>query len=189
MSPLILLPWHLWYWWQYTFSGKNCNFREYLQKYFVNRLSWSDLLTNYHQNGNQVQCIVGMPSTAERGWSLGSDFWLVNFRVQWCHAGHYSILGDFRWKSRVGNGGKSIYGRSRRLWRRTWNKEERSTFPTIPNLTYFSLDLGPSARVKQCAFFPKINSKQHDKLWWALFIGTVEGIKNNFHAKHGWKCV
>ena len=23
MSLLILLPWHLWYWWQYTVSGKN----------------------------------------------------------------------------------------------------------------------------------------------------------------------
>ena len=55
------------------------------------RLSWSDLLTNYQQNGNQVQCIVGRPSTAERGRSLGSDFWLVDYRIQWCHAGHYSI--------------------------------------------------------------------------------------------------
>ena len=54
--------------------GKKCNFREYLQKYFVNRLSWSDLLTNYQQNGNRVQCNVGRPSTAERGRSLGSDF-------------------------------------------------------------------------------------------------------------------
>ena len=64
MSPLILLPWYLWYWWQYTVSGKKCNFREYLQKYFVHRLSWSDLLTNYQQNGNRVQCIVGRPSVA-----------------------------------------------------------------------------------------------------------------------------
>ena len=64
MSLLILLPWHLWYWWQYTVSGKKCNFREYLQKYFVNWLSWSDLLTNYQQNGNWVQCIVGRPSVA-----------------------------------------------------------------------------------------------------------------------------
>ena len=40
----------------------------------MNRLSSSDLLTNYQQNGNQVQCIVGRPSTAERGRSLGSDW-------------------------------------------------------------------------------------------------------------------
>ena len=54
----------------------------------MNRLSWSDLLTNYQQNRNRVQCIVGRLSTAERGQSLGSDFWLVDFKIQWCHAGH-----------------------------------------------------------------------------------------------------
>ena len=67
VASLVLMAIH-------SFGGKKCNFREYLQKYFLNRLSWSDLLTNYQQNGNRAQCTVGRPSTAERGRSLGSDF-------------------------------------------------------------------------------------------------------------------
>jgi len=69
----------------------------------------------------------------------------------------------------------------------TWNLEQRRevNLSSDTKLDLLFTRLGAVVKGQTMCFSPKINSKQRDKLWQALFIGTFEGFKNNFHAKHG----
>ena len=153
MSPLILLPWHLWYWWQYTVLGKKCNFREYLQKYFVNRLSWSDLLTNYQRKSSAVHCGKAEYS---RVWPE-SWFWFLIGRFQNPMMSCWSLLHIRRFPLKIkGRKRREIY-----LWSvsaiMTSNLEQRREVD-LSNDTKLDLlfaRLGAVGKGQTMCFFPQ----------------------------------
>ena len=165
MSPLILLPWHLWYWWQYTVLGEKsvtlgniCKNTSWID--WAGQICWQIInKTEIERSAlweGQVQLSVAGVLVLISDWSISksNDVMLVTTPYK---------------ENSIENQGSEtveIY-----LWSvsaiMTWNLEQRREVD-LSNDTKLDLlfaRLGAIVKRQTMCFPPKKNSKQRDKLW------------------------